>query len=114
MVCDGPFLGEQLTGSVFHSLLGKTLPDVVMSVSNFQCRFFFGKKEKLCTASFLNGSQLLLDGAIEIYHILIFFPVVIVILTLRSLKETFSDILVKMSVPISFLNLGYYRVGKVF
>lgn len=37
-----------------------------------------------------------------------FFSVVIFILTLRSLKETFSDILVKMSVPISFLNLGYY------
>lgn len=54
-----------------------------------------------------------LDGAVEIYHILIF-SVVIFILTLRSLKETFSDILVKMSVPISFLNLGYYRVGKVF
>lgn len=63
---------------------------------------------------FLNGSQLLLDGAIEIYHILIFFSVVIFILTLKSLKETFSDILVKMSVLISFLNLGYYRAGKVF
>lgn len=107
-------LGE--LGSLSHSHLGRTLPDVVMSVLNFQFRYlnFFGKKEKLCTASFLNGSQLLLDGAIEIYHILTFFPVVIVILTLRSLRETFSDILVKMSVPISFLNLGYYRVGKVF
>lgn len=73
LVRGGPFLEN--CWSLSHSLLGRTLPDVMMCVVNFQFRYlhFFGKKEKLCTASFLNGSQLLLDGAIEIYHILIFF-----------------------------------------
>lgn len=70
----------------------KFLTAVRRSDLNFQFRIsdiseFSGRKEKLYAASFLNGSQLLLDGAIEIYHILIFFCCHLHFDTLKVLKK---------------------------